>query len=173
MSYPYTKLPVFKPQDLQRFWSKVNKDPGQGPQGECWTWQANHSKGYGTFRVNDKIVKAHRVAYYLFHGTDPAPLDVLHRCDNPPCVRPEHLFRGTNADNVADRQAKGRKIHTEPWQVGGQNNYAKLNDAKVLAIRSSSASSREIALLYGISIGHVCGLRQKNSKYWKHLIPAS
>jgi len=79
----------------------------------CWKWKANtNSDGYGTFWFNKKMTKAHRVSWEIHKGPIPVGKQVLHTCDNPPCVNPEHLFLGTNTDNVQDkvfkyRQAKG------------------------------------------------------------------
>lgn len=90
---------------MERFWSKVNKTD------ECWLWTRGRTKqGYGTFSLDGKTHNAHRLAWLFTYG-DPGELQVLHRCDNPPCVRPDHLFLGTVADNMKDRDAKGRNGH--------------------------------------------------------------
>lgn len=91
----------------QRFWSKARKTDG------CWVWLAGKDKdGYGNFSVGQRAtarpVRAHRVAWELTHGSIPDGLFVLHECDNPPCVRPDHLFLGTNQNNMDDMVAKGR-----------------------------------------------------------------
>lgn len=91
------------------FWTKVRKGES------CWEWQASvNSSGYGWFRFGEKRTPtgAHRVAYVLANGPIPDGLQVLHRCDNPPCVNPTHLFLGTNGDNHADKLAKGRHPNT-------------------------------------------------------------
>jgi hypothetical protein len=89
---------------VRRFWSKVAKGDG------CWEWQGErHAKGYGVFYPRKrKKVRASRLAYVLTHGPIPDGMQVLHRCDNPPCCNPAHLFHGTNSDNVADALSKGR-----------------------------------------------------------------
>jgi hypothetical protein len=92
-----------------RFWEKVDRS------GECWVWiGGRRPNGYGAFYVGRRKVGAHRVSYQLAFGVDPGDLDVLHRCDNPPCVRPDHLWLGTPVDNALDARAKGRL--PGPWR---------------------------------------------------------
>lgn len=88
---------------IARFWPKVDK------AGDCWIWKASkRRKGYGQFQLNGTMVSAHRVAWQIEHGEIPAGLLVCHHCDNPSCVRPDHLFLGTNSDNQKDAGAKKR-----------------------------------------------------------------
>lgn len=99
--------------DAETFWSKVDTT------GECWLWLAARIPpyGYGNFGGTQDGVRwvklAHRHAYELAHGPIPEGMWVLHRCDNPPCVRPDHLFLGTHADNMRDMVAKGRHWATK------------------------------------------------------------
>lgn len=92
----------------QRFWTKVD------PTGECWLWTASlHPKGYGQVSVRrpdgrPTMRRAHHIAWELTYGPKPPHLFVLHHCDTPRCVRPDHLFLGTQADNIADMVRKGR-----------------------------------------------------------------
>jgi HNH endonuclease len=88
---------------LDRFWSKVDRG------GDCWLWTACRTvDGYGTFRFGGKIHKAHRLSWFFANGEIPSGSLVCHHCDIPACVRPSHLFLGTDKDNAIDRDAKGR-----------------------------------------------------------------
>lgn len=117
-------------------------DHSAGPNG-CWIWTGSKSStGYGHIKINRATVKAHRLSYMLAHGPIPDGLCVLHRCDVPLCVNPAHLFLGTNADNVRDRNAKGRA-----------RGNAKLTVAAVRDIRSrfaEGASMVRLASEYGV-----------------------
>ncbi len=117
---------------LTRFWSKVQRGS------VCWEWQAGRfRRGYGMFnagRFHDgkqDIRYAHRVAYQLCRGDIPAGLVVMHACDNPPCCNPTHLVLGTQGDNLADAEHKGRLRRRAPrpggWRLaGGGDNYRQL-----------------------------------------------
>lgn len=98
--------------------------------GECWLWTGLRNQyGYGIATYQKHRMVASRVAYELTHGPIPPGLHVLHRCDNPPCCRPSHLFLGTATDNTNDRVAKGRSAK------GSQLPHARLNEAAVKEIR--------------------------------------
>ena len=125
---------------MENFWSKVGvADAG------CWLWLAAQNEyGYGVVWHNGKPVRAHRLSYELEYGKIPDGKCVLHRCDNPPCVNPGHLFIGTRAENTADMLSKGR-----------QNPRTKLSAGDVVRIRriyeEGGVSQRELAAMYGVS----------------------
>ncbi len=95
---------------VDRFWEKVNKNGNQMPHvpkiGKCWEWIAGiNGNGRPIFSIRKKSIAAHRVSYILHFGDIPKDICVLHRCDNPICVRPDHLFLGTHLDNANDRDS--------------------------------------------------------------------
>ena len=131
----------------------------------CWVWKGRtNKKGYGIigFRNEDGRM-AHRVAWILKNGEIPEGLCVCHKCDNPPCVNPDHLFLGTNQENIADRHAKGRSNAPR----GEQHGMSVLNDHQVKQIQSDPRPSRQVGKTYGISKTHV--LRIKKGESWKAL----
>lgn len=112
----------------EKFWALVNKEPGQGPKGDCWEWQGlRSSNGYGEFVWRAKKLEwgidspygkllTHRLAYGLATGSSPKDLWILHSCDNPPCCNPAHLRPGTAKDNADDRV--GRNRHSKGERTG-------------------------------------------------------
>lgn len=107
---------------MERFWSKVEKSDG------CWTWIAGcDPQGYGTFGLDGKVQKAHRVSYQLAIGPIPAGAHVLHSCDNPPCVRPDHLRAGTRSDNMRDKVARGRDWNVKKTRCKHGHSFSELN----------------------------------------------
>lgn len=111
----------------EKFWEKVEKTPG------CWIWTASKHRGYGQFtqarRPFQKRWAAHRLSWVMLRGEIPTGFCVLHKCDNPSCVRPTHLFLGTLKDNSQDMARKGRSTH------GERNTQSKLNADSVRLIR--------------------------------------
>jgi hypothetical protein len=131
---------------------------------ECWEWVGAKTRwGYGSFRLGGRSVLAHRAAWMIFRSEDPGPLCVCHTCDNPACVNHIHMFLGTNADNVADRHAKGRSRGGS--SRGANHPGSKLTDEQVQAIRAASGSQRAIGARFGVHQAHVSQIRQ--GKRWK------
>lgn len=138
----------------------------------CWNWTAGLvGGGYGKFFVDGKTVLAHRFSWELHVGPIPEGdgyhgICVCHDCpsgDNPACVNPEHLFLGTNQDNVDDRSKKGR--HVVP--KGSAHARAKLTEEQALEIYHSKDLLREIAARYGVGISIVSQIKTKQR--WKHI----
>lgn len=91
-------------EDLFKFISGTSKD-------KCWKWLGTkHFKGYGIFTLSGKKLKAHRASYMLHHGEIPEGMHILHTCDNPECTNPDHLYAGTNDDNVRDKMVRERHV---------------------------------------------------------------
>lgn len=107
------------PLDIARFWMNVEIDKNSYPvwkgkhcMGQCWIWKGSlFTSGYGRFGINNKSFRAHRISYYLYNGTISKEKLICHRCDNPKCVNPKHLFEGTPKDNTHDMLKKGRKVN--------------------------------------------------------------
>lgn len=147
---------------------RVDYYTGKSTESGCLPWIGTVDKyGYGYLTVtrngSRRPVGAHRVSYELAFGTFDAELHVCHKCDNPPCVNPEHLFLGTNQENTADRHRKNRDAK------GERSGQAKLVANQVLEIYSSPSSTREIARRYSIS--QQLASRIKRKEVWKHLWP--
>ena len=148
---------------LDRFWSKVDR---RGPD-ECWPWEATRNQdGYGRFWLGE-LKSAHRVAWEIANGPIPKGRCVLHRCDNPQCVNPAHLWLGTHADNMADRDAKGRQ-----WDRRGENHpHSKLTELDVICIRHWLKDGRwtqqKIADAFGI--GRMTISNINTGRVWSHV----
>lgn len=142
-----------------RFWSKVDLSDPDG----CWLWKGSRRHTYGEVWVDGEKQYAHRVAYALVHGAVPPGLFVCHRCDTPLCVRPDHLFAGTQGDNIRDCAAKGRQRGTfaDRPPRGEQNSQAKLTWADVDRIRALAAggmSQYAIAEQFGVAQTNVSAI---------------
>lgn len=160
--------PQYTASDVARFWSKVDKS------GVCWLWTASkRRRGYGRFTVKRVIsLAAHRVAYELTYGSIPEGLVICHKCDNPSCVNPTHLFAGTQQDNRDDCKQKGRTFYpgaknpargerngkyTRPEQTprGERVGTSKLTWGQVREIRARHAtgtvSNNALAREYNVS----------------------
>lgn len=149
----------------ERFWSKVDKTPGHGPNGDCWLWTGRPDRfGYGIISYKGKFARTHVCSYSMHHGGISKGLQVLHKCDIPGCVNPDHLWLGTNADNMADRKAKGRYATASK---GSTHYKAKLNEDDVRRIRADPRDHLTIAAEYGTSRSNVGNIKHRRA--WKHV----
>lgn len=144
----------------RRFWAKVEKTAG------CWAWMgARTTAGYGSLKRDQRVLYAHRVSYEMAHGSVARGLCVLHRCDAPWCVRPDHLFAGTRLDNNRDCAAKGR------GNSGPGSRTARLTGTEVREIRRLYAEGNitqdALARRYGVAQMTVSDIVTRRS--WKML----
>lgn len=143
-------------------YSAVNEANG------CIEWQRHiNAQGYGMVWMDGKSERSHRAAWISAHGAIPDELHVLHKCDNRKCINLNHLFLGTNSDNVADKVSKNRQ--GRPTNKGEQMGLAKLTDAKVRLIRMMPRDipNRRWAVEFGVSIMAISMAR--NRKTWTHV----
>lgn len=154
---------------VARFWEKVTRTDG------CWLWTewCNHD-GYGRFWAYGKLVTASRFVYEITYGPIPEGMNVLHHCDMPPCVRPEHLYLGTQAKNMADMRERGRERYTGPNRIhrGVDHHAARLSEEQVRSLRTqyaAGASFVELSRLFSISETQAARIAQR--KNWAHLSP--
>ncbi len=147
----------------QHFWSKVKNNNKK----DCWEWTGCRLKsGYGRIGFGGRLYLAHRISYEISYGKIPNSIQVNHRCDNPSCVNPSHLYLGMQKDNVADMIRKGRKVNTP----GEKNYFAKLTEIEVIGIRimrQCGYKHKVIAGLYKTSEGHIEKIC--NRRVWKHI----
>lgn len=132
----------------------------------CWLWTAGvDGEGYGRIFDGKRKRQAHRFSWEYFKGKIPVDKKVLHCCDTPCCVNPDHLFLGTQQDNIADMFRKGR--NKSGSCLGEKNGMSKLTAEGVLSIRNSDLSSRELASIFQVGQMHICRVRR--GERWKHL----
>ena len=144
------------------FWQRFRVDATSG----CWEWVGTRgAHGYGLVALDGRRFLAHRVSYRLHFGDLPSGAHVCHRCDNPACVNPDHLFLGDMRSNHADKVSKGRQAR------GDGHGNAVLSTADVVAMRdrfaAHEASQRVLAHEYGVSPSHVSNI--VNREAWKHV----
>lgn len=146
---------------MDRFYDKVMPEPNTG----CWLWLSTTNwKGYGQFWINGKYQMAHRISYLWNVADIPDGLLVLHTCDNPSCVNPDHLRVGTNQDNMTDRNKKNRQAK------GNFHGNRKLIDEDIISIRSmidSKIPLRQIANAFGVTRRNINDI--KNKAIWNHI----
>jgi hypothetical protein len=157
---------ILAPEITERFWSHVDRQPDG-----CWTWKGGKGR-YNRFSyARGKFAQAHRLAYELTNGPIPPGSLVCHRCDNPACVNPAHLFAGAQTDNMRDMARKGRWRSSVANRPGASNPSAKLTDSQVIEIRQrykqGGVTQRTLAHEYGLHHSTIHLI--VSAKKWKHL----
>jgi hypothetical protein len=158
------QIPKFDVETLKRF--KANYEVGR--KDSCWLYKGTIDKDkYGKFSYKRKGYKPHRIAYKLHYGTDPGELFVCHKCDNPPCVNPHHLFLGTTQDNMDDMKLKGRH-----WAHKGENQAnSKLTEDDVKEIRvlrdHGGCTFSDLSNMFGVCQANIYKICKRHS--WKHI----
>lgn len=152
----------------ERFWAKVDRSQDVN---ECWPWTGHRKhSGYGGLTWERKQTVAHRVAYQITHDVRlTRDILVCHRCDNPPCCNPKHLFAGTTADNMADMKAKGRhRVGHRPR--GEEHKRTSLNNAAIHEIRRLVAAGMvhaKVAEQFGVAQTTVSNIVARRT--WGHV----
>lgn len=132
--------------DAHRFWAKVDRS------GDCWIWHgAVKDDGYGAFEMHPKTWRAHRFAYTMCVDPIPRGKMVLHKCDNPLCVRPSHLYAGTAADNARDRGERGR---TARGANGPNAKYCQEMIDTMRRLRQWGLPYKDLDQMFGVGKGY-------------------
>lgn len=151
--------------DLLR--DRVQRWTVQRDDESCWDWVGfTHPQGYGHLTIAGMLFKAHRAAYEAYNGPIPHEMHVLHRCDNPGCVNPDHLFLGTHTDNMQDKASKNRSA----VMAGEDNPHSKLSTwmvADIIRRRRNGEPGVNVAQLYGVSPCTVSAINV--GRNWSHV----
>lgn len=137
------------------------------PNSGCWLWLGCETgyEGYGSLQCERKTYRAHRASWIAYFGPIPDGMHVLHRCDNPACVNPRHLFLGTNKDNVDDKVRKGRqKGNPSPGEANGMS-FLTTEDVKF--IRASTETALALSRQFGVTAAMIGKIRRRVR--WKHV----
>lgn len=184
MPVRYRKLPALSSQDIQRFWSKV----AVGNADDCWPWipRRHMSSGYAKFTKCKVDYGAHRIAYMVQKGSDPAEHLVCHSCDNRICVNGKHLFLGShqiNADDMINKHRSatgdrnGMRTHPERTSPGEKNGYAKLTDVEVREIcrayDAGEADQYKLADRFHVWQMTISRIVRRVSRKSAHIVPSA
>lgn len=153
----FTGKPRLNIDDYKRYWEKVDIS------GECFEFKSLDKRGYGQFNLGGSVLKAHRISWEYFYGPVPNDMHVCHSCDNPKCVRPDHLFLGTHQDNMKDSFSKNR----HPFQLENRKDI-KLTDEDIRNIRELYSVGRitqeQLANKYTVSRSYINQLVNKRRR---------
>lgn len=147
----------------KRFWNKVSIGKNCF---DCWGWSGCKVFGYGVISngvSTGKNTLAHRASWILHNGPIPDGMFVLHKCDNPPCSNPNHLFIGNHQDNASDKVLKGRQL------VGNQCHLSKFTASDVLSIRSNKLKETQSSIAKRFGVNQSCISEIISRKTWKHI----
>lgn len=150
---------------ILRFESKYIPEPNSG----CWIWLgATNKDGYGRFKFHNKLIGAHRASMMIYNEQENSSMCVLHKCDNPYCVNPNHLFFGTHLDNMRDKKKKGRVGFNPSYGEEHYNSKLKIEDiTSIRTLSSKGHSNKEIAVLFDINPSTVSQIIRRVT--WKHI----
>lgn len=155
-------MPELLISDLMRFWSKVDRKN----KNECWNWESSKNEnGYGKFCINYKLYKAHRVSYFIKYNKDPRNLLICHKCNNPSCVNPYHLFSGTHKENIEQAVSEGRSRIIK----GSKNQLAKLQESEVIEIKKLKGliNKHEVAKRFHVASATIYDIWADRT--WSHI----
>lgn len=159
------------PADPEHLAKRLANGLDSAQEGQCWEWtRICNQHGYGQLRVSGRMVYAHRLAYELGVGPIPQGLHVLHQCDNPRCINPEHLSVGTRSQNMKECSERGRAKIPKPVKLGENNGSSKLREVDVRSIRrllGKGDTQQSIAERFGVSQQTIAGI--KAGKRWGHV----
>jgi hypothetical protein len=147
----------------ERFWRDVDKSSVDG----CWPYTSRSHNGYGYVTANGRTTSSHRMSWEIHFGPIPDGMYICHKCDNPPCVRPDHLFLGTPKDNMTDKHSKGRN-HNQNGERNGSVKLSESDVAEIFRLYDAGFTQKEISQRIGkVSIPTVCNVLK--NKIWGHL----
>ena len=176
MNEAAAEIPLFTEKDKARFWAKVAKSEEKD---SCWLWIASKDDaGYGRFSIGRQDLRAHRFSWMQSNGPIPYHgsyhgMCVCHKCDNPSCVNPSHLFLGTNADNAIDKAAKGRSTKGRPaknivrGESSGKSILTSLGVIEMRRLYNLGHNARSLSIKFNVSPTTILDAVKRRT--WAHI----